>query len=36
MREMGRELGFEPMGDPVTAEAPGGRTTLIYTLVKEV
>jgi len=36
MRELGKELGFEPMGDPTCTEAPGGRKTLIWTLAKPI
>ena len=36
MRELGKQFGFEPLGDTQTTEAPGGRKTMIWTLVKEV
>jgi len=36
MRELGKHLGFEPMGGPEVTDAPGGRKTIIYTLAKEV
>jgi hypothetical protein len=35
MRELGKRLGYEPQGDTQVTEAPGGRTTLIWTLVKD-
>ena len=35
MRELGRKFGYEPQGDTQVAEAPGGRHTLIWTLVRE-
>lgn len=36
MRELGRHFGYEPLGDTQSMEAPGGRKTLIWTLVKDV
>ena len=36
LRGLGKDLGYEIQGEHVSAEAPGGRTTLIYTLSKDV
>merc|ERR1711893_471089 len=35
MRLLGKHLGFAPDGQPVCTEAPGGRKTLIYTLIRD-
>ena len=34
--KQGKRLGYEPLGDTQCTEAPGGRKTVIWTLVKEV
>jgi len=36
MRELGKELGFEPIGQAQVTDGPGGRKTLIWTLAKPV
>ena len=36
MRELGRELEFEPNGDAICTDAPGERKTILYTLTKEL
>ena len=36
LRGLGKELGYEIRGNPVSTEAPGGRTTMIYTLTKDL
>ena len=36
MRELGRELEFEPKGDAICTDAPGERKTILYTLTKDL
>ena len=36
MRILGKQFGFEPHGGPETACAGDGRTTLIWSMIKDV
>ncbi|TRY64231.1 hypothetical protein TCAL_14333 [Tigriopus californicus] len=35
MRELGRLLGYEPIGDTQCTDAPNGRKTIVWTLTKD-
>ena len=36
MRILGKQFGFQPQGGPETASAGDGRTTLIWSMTKDV
>ncbi|XP_040576020.1 uncharacterized protein [Lepeophtheirus salmonis] len=36
MRILGEHMGYYPNGDPACTEGPGGRSVLIYTMVKDL